>query len=57
MDIKAIAHTSLPTRIVEEIIRTTNKALDTNNNKDKKLSPRQQIKYNLVRKHPPSLPI
>jgi len=53
MDIKAIAHTSLPTRIVEEIIRTTNKALDVNNNKDKRLSPHQQIEYNLVQKTSP----
>jgi hypothetical protein len=51
--IKAIAHTSLPTRIVEEIIKTTNKALDANNNKDKRLSPTQQIEYNLVKKMPP----
>jgi hypothetical protein len=55
--IKAIAHTSLPTRIVEKIIRTTNEALDVDNNKDKRLSPPQQIEYNLVKKHPLNLPI
>jgi hypothetical protein len=54
---KAIAHTSLPTKIIEEIITTTNKVLDADNNKDKRLSPPQQIEYNLVKKTPPSLPI
>jgi hypothetical protein len=52
--IKAIAHISLPIRIIEEIIRTRNKALDADNNKDKRLSPPQQIEYNLVKKHPPT---
>jgi hypothetical protein len=50
---KTTAHTSLPIKIVEEIIRTTNKALDVDNNKDKRLSPPQQIEYSLVKKTPP----
>jgi hypothetical protein len=32
--VRVIAHISLPTRIIEEIIRTTNKALDVDNNND-----------------------